>query len=69
LPARAIGKFVLCSAGGAHPNYRLPYELELGHSPSMEEMQDYVVEQKKRPVLEDAWRQHKVLFVGFLELD
>ncbi|XP_076824977.1 activin receptor type-2B-like [Clavelina lepadiformis] len=47
--------------GGSFPLYFMPYEPELGQHPSLEQMQDFVVERKQRPKIEDAWRQRKVI--------
>ena len=37
--------------------YKLPFEAEISN-PSLEQMRDLVVNQKRRPVLKDAWRSH-----------
>jgi len=51
-----------CTAhGGIVPDYTLPFEVELGPHPSLEEMQDFVVSKKKRPTIQDTWRAHSGL--------
>uniref|UniRef100_H2ZGC6 Serine/threonine-protein kinase receptor n=1 Tax=Ciona savignyi TaxID=51511 RepID=H2ZGC6_CIOSA len=49
------------SPGGATPTYLMPYELELGQHPTLDEMQALVIDQKSRPVVKDSWRQHEVI--------
>jgi len=41
--------------------YRMPFEAEVGSHPSLESMQDLVVNKKFRPQLLQHWLQHKVL--------
>lgn len=48
--------------GGVVPDYTLPFEVELGPHPSLEEMQDFVVTKKMRPRLQEVWRSHSVSF-------
>nr|XP_026693851.1 transforming growth factor beta receptor isoform X1 [Ciona intestinalis] len=50
--------------GGSTPTYMMPYELELGQHPTLDEMQACVIDQKTRPVVNDLWRQDEV--VGIL---
>lgn len=38
--------------------YRLPFEEEVGSNPSLEDMQEVVAQQKKRPHLQEAWFNH-----------
>lgn len=40
--------------------HRLPYSYELGDRPSVEDLKDFVVYNKGRPHLQDAWKKHKV---------
>lgn len=40
--------------------FQLPFEKELGQHPSLNDLQDLVVHNKKRPVLKDTWRSHVV---------
>jgi len=45
---------------GAIPDYRLPFEEEVGQHPSLEDMQECVVHKKLRPVFKDTWKSHPV---------
>ncbi|KAI1280684.1 Activin receptor type-2A [Halotydeus destructor] len=48
-----------CSAqDGPIGNYQLPFEEEIGPHPGLEDMQDVVCQQKKRPELKENWRRH-----------
>lgn len=47
-------------ATGAATLYRLPFELELGSQPSLEAMQEFVVQRKMRPKCNIEWQQHEV---------
>nr|WAH70830.1 punt [Colaphellus bowringi] len=48
-----------CTAqGGPIPEYRLPFEEEIGQHPTLEDMQESVVQQKVRPVIQEYWRHH-----------
>lgn len=38
--------------------YKLPYEKEVGSNPSLEDMQEIVCQQKRRPEIEPHWRKH-----------
>lgn len=38
----------------------LPFEEEVGHHPSLEDLQDVVVHKKMRPMLKDCWLKHPV---------
>ncbi len=38
----------------------MPYEKELGLYPTLEEMQDFVVNKNKRPVIKSTWLKHNV---------
>lgn len=38
--------------------YSLPFENEVGLNPSIEDMQDIVAQQKKRPQIMDSWMKH-----------
>ncbi|CAG7730292.1 unnamed protein product [Allacma fusca] len=39
-------------------DYRLPFEEFVGQQPSLEEMQDVVVTQRKRPTIQNDWMSH-----------
>eukprot|EP00795_Rhopilema_esculentum_P014417 gene14417-5471_t len=41
------------------PEYKLPFEEEVGLHPSIEAMQDVVVDKKLRPKIRGEWRAHK----------
>ena len=41
----------------------LPFEEEVGLHPSIEALQDVVVEKKLRPKIRGEWRAHKVLLI------
>lgn len=45
---------------GAVPNYKLPFEEEVGQHPSLEDMQECVVHKKLRPAFKDSWKSHPV---------
>lgn len=45
---------------GAIPDYRLPFEEEVGQHPSLEDMQECVVHKKLRPAFKDSWKSHPV---------
>nr|XP_023015865.1 activin receptor type-2A isoform X1 [Leptinotarsa decemlineata]XP_023015866.1 activin receptor type-2A isoform X1 [Leptinotarsa decemlineata] len=48
-----------CTAqDGPIPEYRLPFEEEVGQHPSLEDMQEHVVQQKVRPRIHEHWRHH-----------
>ncbi|XP_029300244.1 methyl-CpG-binding domain protein 5-like [Cottoperca gobio] len=46
------------AADGPVDEYMLPFEEEVGHHPSLEDMQDVVVHKKLRPILRDCWQKH-----------
>lgn len=46
---------------GPIPEYRLPFEEELGQGTSLEDMQEWVVVKRKRPVFSDHWLKHRGL--------
>lgn len=52
---------------GTVPEYRLPFEEEVGQHPTLEDMQESVVQQRVRPNIPDHWRRHPVR-IGFLLL-
>jgi len=53
-----------CSAqDGPVSSYKLPFEEEVGLHPSLEDMQEVVSQQKKRPVIQETWRNHSGLNV------
>lgn len=43
---------------GPIPEYRLPFEEEVGQHPTLEDMQESVVQKKIRPTIPDHWRQN-----------
>ena len=45
---------------GPVDEYMLPFEEEVGLAPSIEEMQDCVVHNRKRPVIRETWKKHAV---------
>nr|XP_032802298.1 activin receptor type-2B-like isoform X2 [Petromyzon marinus] len=45
-------------ADGPVGDYRMPFEDEAGQHPSLEDMQEVVVNKKQRPALRDCWRKH-----------
>ncbi|KAK6644413.1 hypothetical protein RUM43_000680 [Polyplax serrata] len=48
-----------CTAqDGPISEYMLPFEEEVGQHPSLEDMQECVVNKKQRPILRQTWRQH-----------
>ncbi|RZC35146.1 activin receptor type-2A, partial [Asbolus verrucosus] len=48
-----------CTAqDGPIAEYRLPFEEEVGQHPTLEDMQESVVQRKVRPVIQEHWRQH-----------
>jgi hypothetical protein len=38
----------------------LPFEEEVGQHPTLEDMQECVVQKKMRPAIKDTWRKHSV---------
>lgn len=42
------------------PEYKLPFEDEVGQHPTLEEMQESVVHQKVRPTIQEHWRYDPV---------
>jgi hypothetical protein len=38
----------------------LPFEEEVGQHPTLEDMQECVVQKKMRPTIKDTWRKHSV---------
>lgn len=40
--------------------YMLPFEEEVGQHPSLEDLQEVVVQKKMRPVFKDVWLKHSV---------
>lgn len=43
------------------PEYRLPFEEEIGEHPTLEDMQEAVVQRKVRPTIPQIWRNHSGL--------
>lgn len=43
--------------------YKLPFEIELGSQPTLEDLKKLVVQDKARPKIKEAWRKHLVLIV------
>ncbi|KAL1505882.1 hypothetical protein ABEB36_005337 [Hypothenemus hampei] len=48
---------------GSIPEYQLPFEEEVGSHPTLEDMQENVVQKKVRPVIQPHWRKHSGLNV------
>ena len=46
----------LYQSGAEVPPYRMPFEAEIGHHPTFEQMQVLVVRHKARPLFPDTWR-------------
>ncbi|XP_060523830.1 activin receptor type-2A [Cylas formicarius] len=46
---------------GPIPEYRLPFEEEVGPHPTLEDMQESVVQNKVRPAIQPHWRNHSGL--------
>jgi len=46
---------------GPIPEYMLPFEEEVGQHPTLEDMQECVVQKKMRPTIKDTWRKHSGL--------
>ncbi|XP_076014016.1 activin receptor type-2B [Genypterus blacodes] len=49
------------AADGPVGEYMLPFEEEVGHHPSLEDLQEVVVDKKMRPVFKDQWLKHSGL--------
>lgn len=50
-----------CTAvNGLVPDFKLPFEEELGSHPSLEEMQENIAAKKLRPKIKQEWREHNV---------
>lgn len=49
------------------PEYRLPFEEEVGQHPTLEDMQESVVQRKVRPTIPDSWRKHTVSYLLILQ--
>jgi hypothetical protein len=43
----------------------LPFEEEVGQHPTLEDMQECVVQKKMRPAIKDTWRKHSVSYRQF----
>lgn len=43
---------------GPVPEYKQPFEAELGLNPTLEEMQESVCQQKQRPLIRETWNKH-----------
>lgn len=53
-----------CTAqDGPIPEYRLPFEEEVGQHPTLEDMQESVVQRKVRPNIPEHWRNNPVSFM------
>lgn len=51
-----------CSAqDGPVPDYRLPFEEEIGTNPTLEDVQEVVCQKKQRPEIKETWRRQKGL--------
>ncbi|XP_037344518.2 activin receptor type-2A-like isoform X2 [Pungitius pungitius] len=46
------------AADGPIDEYMLPFEDEVGHHPSLEDMQEVVVHSKLRPTIRECWQKH-----------
>ncbi|PSN29434.1 Activin receptor type-2A [Blattella germanica] len=46
---------------GPIPEYMLPFEEEVGQHPTLEDMQECVVQKKLRPSIRETWRKHSGL--------
>ncbi|XP_017782350.1 PREDICTED: activin receptor type-2A isoform X1 [Nicrophorus vespilloides] len=46
---------------GPVPEYRLPFEEEVGQHPTLEDMQEAVVQRKVRPTIPESWRNNPAL--------
>ncbi|XP_033610094.1 activin receptor type-2A isoform X1 [Cryptotermes secundus] len=46
---------------GPIPEYMLPFEEEVGQHPTLEDMQECVVQKKMRPSIRETWRKHSGL--------
>lgn len=46
---------------GPIPEYMLPFEEEVGQHPTLEDMQECVVQKKVRPAIRDTWHKHSGL--------
>lgn len=56
-----------CTAqDGPVPDYRLPFEEEVGQHPTLEDMQESVVQRKIRPTIPQTWRHHSVSLMKFI---
>lgn len=43
------------------PEYRLPFEEEVGEHPTLEDMQEAVVQRRVRPTIPEIWRNNPVI--------
>ena len=46
-------------------DYKMPFEEEVGMHPSIEDMQDKVVEKKLRPKIREEWKRDIVRYIFF----
>ncbi|XP_071534737.1 activin receptor type-2A isoform X2 [Panulirus ornatus] len=49
------------SQDGPVPEYHLPFEEEVGQHPTLDDMQECVVTQKRRPIIRDTWRKNAAM--------
>lgn len=63
----SIQLMFLLSHLGPVGEYQLPFEEEVGHHPSLEDLQDVVVHKKNRPVFKDCWIKHPVRMYFWVE--
>ena len=45
---------------GPVDEYQLPFEDEVGQHPSLQDMQEEVVQKKLRPLIKETWHKHQV---------
>ena len=52
---------------GPVSEYMLPFEEEVGQHPSLEDMQECVVNKKQRPAISPQWKTHpvRIFFITF----
>lgn len=51
---------------GPVPEYQLPFEEEVGQHPSLEDMQECVVNKKQRPAISLLWKSHPVRILIYI---
>lgn len=59
---------ILLSSEATVPDYKPPFEVELGPSITSEHIRDYVARQKRRPGFPDVWKNnHPVRISKFIK--